>query len=278
MKIAAHTLVKNEERFVWYSVMSVIHHVDQIFLWDTGSTDNTFAILKAIANLFPEKVNLRQIGAITPEEFPKIRQEMLEATKSEWFIVVDGDEIWWHESINTLVKTIRENKSKFDMIVTPSINLVGDIYHYQEEKAGRYNLAGRKGHLNLRAINRSIPGLNSFGTHGVWGWYDGKGRRIQERDRKKIKFVKAPYLHASFLDRSGSGKEKDVPKRKKKRKYEIGIEFPLDYYYPEVLFEKRPIIVQSVWKRMEADFFKRALVETPLRKIKRRIIPSKVGY
>jgi hypothetical protein len=49
LKITAHTLVKNEARFVWYSVMSVIEHVDKILLWDTGSTDGTKEILKKIS-------------------------------------------------------------------------------------------------------------------------------------------------------------------------------------------------------------------------------------
>ena len=48
MKIWAHTLVKNEEKFVWYSVMSIISHVEKVLLWDTGSTDNTPEILKEL--------------------------------------------------------------------------------------------------------------------------------------------------------------------------------------------------------------------------------------
>ena len=48
MKVWAHTLVKNEERYIWYAVMSVIDWVDKILIWDTGSTDKTVEIIKEI--------------------------------------------------------------------------------------------------------------------------------------------------------------------------------------------------------------------------------------
>ena len=47
-KIWAHTLVKNEERFIWFSVMSVIVNVDKVLIWDTGSTDDTVKIIQKI--------------------------------------------------------------------------------------------------------------------------------------------------------------------------------------------------------------------------------------
>lgn len=172
--IWAHTIVKNEERFIWYSVMSVINHVDKILIWDTGST-----------------------------------------------------------------KTIEKHGNEIESIVVPTYNLVEDIYHYQEEAAGRYNLAGRRGHLSLRAVNTKIPGLHSEKPHGTWGWVDGQGRMIQDRDPRKIKFCKAPYLHATHLPRASErAAEEFVPK---------GIPFPPDFYYPEVFFRPRPKTVPSPW-------------------------------
>ena len=48
MSVWVHTLVKNEERYIWYSVMSVIDYIDKILIWDTGSTDKTVDIIKEI--------------------------------------------------------------------------------------------------------------------------------------------------------------------------------------------------------------------------------------
>jgi len=279
MKIAVHTLVKNEARFVWFSVMSVIEYVDRVLLWDTGSTDGTVEILKAIKKRYPKKVELELRGEVSAEEFCKVRGEMLQRTEEDWFLVVDGDEIWWDESISKAIKLLKEKGGKLESVVVPTINLVGDIYHYQEEAAGHYRLAGRVGHLNLRAVNRGIAGLASDKPHGTWGWVDGEGRMIQDRDQKKIAYVEAPYLHASFLRRAGTrAADAEVPKRQRKLKHEIGIEFPRDYFYPEVFFRERPKFVEGPWERMDLPFYLRSLVETPLRKFKRRVLPVREGY
>lgn len=282
--ITAHCLVKNEARFVWYSVMSVIDHVDKVLLWDTGSTDETLGIINSIrktANA-KRKIDFREVGEVAPAGFTKVRQEMLDATDTDWFIVVDGDEIWWEDSIKKVVQVVigSTGRAGIESIVVPTINLVGDIFHYQEKAAGQYRLAGKKGHLNLRAVNRKIPGLHSSGPHGTWGWVDGEGKMIQDRDPEKIVFVDAPYLHATHIPRAATRiKEWDVPKRAKKLKYELGVEFPRDFYYPEVFFRRRPEIVPSPWIKRSLGYTIRAAFETPLKKIKRRIIrETKAGY
>jgi len=77
-------------------------------------------------------------------------------------------------------------------------------------------------------------------------------------------FLEEKYLHASFLTRSS----KDL----KKIKYEIGEIFPKDFYYPEVFFKPRPDIVPSPWKSMDLKYKFRAFIETPFKKLKRRLI------
>jgi glycosyltransferase involved in cell wall biosynthesis len=279
MEIWAHTLVKNEARWLWYAVSSVASHVDKILLWDTGSTDGSCEIEKELEKKYPGKIILRDRRQETVGDFAKVRQEMLDATKSDWFLMLDGDEIWFEDSIRKVIETINKEKNDIESIVVPTINLVGDIFHFQEESAGRYHFGDRTGHYNLRAINRNIPGLHSQGEHGIWGWADGEGRMIQDRDPGKIKFVNAQYLHTTFLQRGGSiGKDREVIKRSKKLKYELGKNFPVDYYYPEVFFRDRPDFIQNPWSTMSAPFGFRAFFETPLRKIKRKFWYGKAGY
>ncbi len=278
MKIAVHCLVKNEARFLWYSVMSVVDGVDELLLWDTGSTDGTAELIKLIERS-SDKVKGKFLSDVTPKEFAKVRQQMLDETDADWFLVVDGDEIWWEESIAQVTRFIRRYGKEYESVVVPTVNLVGDMYHYQEKAAGNYRIAGRKGHLGLRAIKRSIPGLKSDKPHGTWGWVDRSGKMIQDRDPNKIKFLDTPYLHATFLPRAGiRSKDFKVPKRARKLKHEIGISFAKDYFYPEVFFRPRPKTVKSPWETMSASFKQRALIETSLRKIKRRVLPAGVGY
>ena len=279
MSIWAHTLVKNEEKYLWYAVSSVIDYVDKLLLWDTGSTDGSSMIAKRLKEKFPERIDFKQVTLRGAEEFPKVRRAMLEATDADWFIVVDGDEVWWEDSIKKVVRLISTRGRNIESIVVPMIYPVGDIFHRQEEAAGKYRIAGRKGHLNLRAVNRKIPGLSSSNPHGTWDWTDGEGKMIQDRDPKKIVFVDAPYLHFSLLPRAGERSEDEkVIKRAQKLKHELGARFPKDYYYPEVFFRPRPDSVPSPWERMDTKFLIRSAIETPPRKIKRRIWPGGVGY
>lgn len=272
-------MVKNEARFVWYSVMSVAAFVDKVWILDTGSTDSTWKILQELATdkSLKNKVFLKRMDGDFDEE--KIRQQMLDETDTDWFIVVDGDEVWWNDSIKKVCQSIQKFGDRYESVVVPYINLVGDIFHFQEETAGNYHLAGRVGHLALRGINTKIPGLHSLGAHGVWGWVDENDKMVQNRGHGKILFVDVPYLHASFLQRSDFAlNDKQVLKRSFKRKHEIGISFPKDYYYPESFFYERPAVVPDIWEKMDTSFFIKSLFLSPLRKIKRRILPKKVGY
>ncbi len=248
--------------------MSVIQHVDDIYIWDTGSTDGTIEIIDHIIKQ-KKNIHFKKLGENNFDE-AAIRSEMLQSDNSDWIIIVDGDEIWWGDSIKQVVETIKSKGENIESIVVPTYNLVGDIFHYQEKEAGRYNLAGKVGHYALRAFNRHIPGLTTKGEHGVFGWFDAEGKRVEERDPSKMVFVDAPYLHASHLRRSD--KNKDVYKRSKKLKYEIGESFPKDFYYPEVFFRDRPMIVPCIWEPMDFSFKSKAFFVTPVRKIYRRTL------
>lgn len=274
MKITAHTLVKNEERFLFYSVTSVIDFVDKLLLWDMGSSDASPMIEKELAKRYPDKIVLnKNLG-----NFTQARQEMLEATNTDWFVVVDGDEIWWRDSIKQVVQAVTSNtgNKEVEAIFVPTVNLVGDMFHYQEKEAGRYRFGQKIGHYNLRAVRRDIPGLHSSGEHGAWGWADDENKQIQNRNTTK--FVNAPYLHASFLRRSGQ--DRKVVKRAKKYKYELGKSFAKDFYYPEVFFGPRPRFVPSVWKSVDFRYKCKALLETPIKKMYRRTLMkyAKEGY
>jgi len=275
MKISAHVVVKNEENFVWYSIMSVINYVDEILIWDTGSTDNTLEIVNMINS---EKIILRKISIDKFSE-DDIRQQMLDETTSDWFIVLDADEIWWDDSIKLVTNTIRNEGDDLESIVVPTVNMIGDMFHYQEKQAGRYHLAGKVGHYALRAINRKIPGLHGQGEHGVFMWADKDNNKIEDRDKNKMKFIDAPYIHTTHLKRSDSLiQDKLVYKRSKKLKYEIGENFPKDYYYPEVFFKDKPEFIPSPWERMSTVYRLKSMVVTPLKKFRRRYLMKGVKH
>lgn len=264
MKIWANTIVNNEENFVWFSIMSVVDFVDQVLVYDTGSTDKTVEIIKEIQKIKKGKVEFKEVGLTDKNQFPKLRQRMLEESKSDWILILDGDEIWWEESIKKLIKKINIGGNKVGGIVVPMIVPVGDIYHFQEQKAGKYKLLDRQGHLSLRAINKKIPGLHVDWPYGKESYLDTNNKLVQER--QDTIFLETPYLHTTHLKRSNSLRTSN------KFKHELGKPVSSDFKYPEVLYDSYPTIVSSPWIKLSGLDLVSSRLLTPLRKIKRRLL------
>ena len=109
--------------------------------------------------------------------------------------------------------------------------MVGDIYHYQSEDAGKYEIAGRKGHLTIRAMNRNIEGLHLTGPYGEEGYVNKEGKPIQQGDSDKLIFLNAHFLHFTHLKRSSKDDHH-------KYKYDLGIKS--DKGLPEVFSLDKP--------------------------------------
>lgn len=266
-KIWGNTLVKNEDHYLWFAIKSVIGHLDKILIWDTGSTDKTLEIIKLLQKEYPDKIDFQEIGKTDAKGLAQARQKMLEQTKADWLLLVDGDEVWWEDSIKKVVEMINNQGENLYALINPVYNLVGDIYHYQDPSAGQYHIKGKIGHFNIRAVNRQIPGLHIKGEYPLEGFYDEDEQLIQEK-HQQLEFVDGPILHFSHLPRSTST---GFTLHRRKIKYELGMTFPKGFSYPEVLFLKPPPLVPSPWQKMSWPFKMRAIVETPLRKVKRRL-------
>ena len=280
MKITAHTLVKNEERYLWYAVMSIIDHIDEILLWDTGSTDNTIKIIQDLKKRYPSKVKVKLLGDVDIQEFTKVRQKMLEETESDWVFILDGDEVWWRDKIEETTHLMR-TKPELQTIVSEYRNLIGDIFHYQDEKASFYKIDDKTGPYTVRAMSmKNIKGLNVSKPHGTQGFFDGQGKLVQELTKSKRQWVTGvSYLHFTHLIRSSNlESDKKVIKRNIKYKHELGHSFDLNFYYPEAFFLTRPSFVQNVWVKADKKYLLRAKIETPLRKMKRLLFTHKSGY
>ena len=275
MKIVAHTLVENAPRFGWFAINSVIDYVDEIMVWDTGSTDDTVRIIKSINN---PKLKFKEIGPVDENSFTQSRQKMLDETQADWIIIVDSDEIWSQKAIQELVNTIKTEGPKHEFLINRFYNLIGDIYHHQEEIAGQYQIGSHKGHITIRVINMNIPGLHYERPHGQQGLFDNQGTLIQDRV-KDPKILNEKYLHATNLRRSITAEEdKSVLKRSFKYKYKLGIPYPSDFEYPEIFYAPRPLQVPSPWGKRDLTYIARAAWQTPLKYIKRRIFSSPSGY
>lgn len=259
--IWSHTIVHNEENFIWFALMSAVDFVDKMIVWDSGSTDNTVRIIEEVKRIKPDKIEFKQVGDVDENEFTRMRQSMLDQSDCDWILILDGDEVWWKDSLKKITDFINQ-KMSCGIVVSIKIP-VGDIYHFQDESAGRYTILGKTGHLNLKVISKNISGLHLDCPYGKEGFFDKDNKLIQDRD--DIIFLDAQLLHLTHLKRSSQ-------KRKyNKVKYEIGSRVPIDFKFPEVFYEKYPEIVPSPWVKMNKVEFIKASILTPLRKIKRKL-------
>ncbi len=263
MKIWVNTIVHNEENFIWFAVMSVVDFVDKVLIYDTGSTDRTVEIINKIQQIKKDKIIFKEVGLVDDQQFTTLRQQMLEESNCDWIILVDGDEIWWENSIKKVTSKIRKEGNTIEGIVVPYFVSLGDVYHYQEQEAGQYQLLGKKGHLSLRAISKSVPGLHVDLPYGKEGYFDSDNQPVQKR--KKIIYLDVPFLHTTHLKRSSKSQKSN------KRKFELGLSFKKEFLLPEILSRPMPEIIPSPLNKRSKLFWLTALPLTPLRKIKRRV-------
>jgi len=198
--ITVHCTVKNEERWIWYALHSVLPYVEKILVYDTGSTDKTVPIIQSIQS---PKINLEERGAVTKEDFHKLCQEQVDRTETEWFLVLDGDEIWPSVAIEELADYLKKAPAKIDTIVAHFNNFLNDVFHYQPENEGGYLIDGQRGNLTVKVMRTTIPGLHVSGDYGVEGYLDGSGKFVQERT-EHLHILTQPFFHTSNLVRSSS--------------------------------------------------------------------------
>jgi glycosyltransferase involved in cell wall biosynthesis len=196
-RITTHTIVKNEQNWIKQALLSVIDQVDQMLVWDTGSTDKTVAIIKSINS---PKIVFSQKGPVDRQQLVNLRNLQIKATRTPWFILLDGDEIWPKNNLVQLIKAMEKVQLNTIALVNRTKNCVGDINHFLPESKGRYRIGPWQGHLNIRAI-RNLPGLKVVGEYPDEA-YIYQGKKLQDQP-ERLEFVDTWYLHATHLKRTG---------------------------------------------------------------------------
>lgn len=125
--LTAHVMVRNEP-FVYYTVKSIYDFCDVIFLYDTGSDDDTLSDIKLLLNEDKEKKidfqqiktetnelgwtkdTVKQIQAANRGKFGKgcVRKMMLKRTKTKYCIIVDGDEVYYPNAGPLIRKSLED--------------------------------------------------------------------------------------------------------------------------------------------------------------------------
>lgn len=251
MSLTAHCLVKNEENFIEYAVRSVVDFVDSVLIFDTGSEDTTIEKIKKLQDEFPTKILFEEKGSANKERHTALRQEMIERTKTDWFMVLDGDEVWTNEGMQEAMKSLDD--AGCVCIIAPFYLCVGDIYHYSQR--GAYNIRGKLIHATPRFFKKS-EGLHWQGSYDNDFVADAENKPVFEGD--KVKFLKNGFWHVSHLRRSSSDNEtyssgKDRRSKRRLTHFLIGRKIP--DLMPGV-FETKPSLATAKlgWVRSFVNF------------------------
>jgi glycosyltransferase involved in cell wall biosynthesis len=253
--ITVNMMVKNEEKWIWFAIMSVIDFVDHIIIFDTGSTDNTVDIINKIINTnnLADKITFEEKGSVDKNQFTLLRQEQLNRTKTKWFLLVDGDEIWYKKTLINLIESI--NNSHYTMIATRFHNCVGDIFHYKNFKSESYEIRDVVGSITIRAYSKDIEGIYCGGPYGIEGYFDINNNEVQ-KDEINIFIQDGFYLHTSYLQRSSSIiKDWQIPYRRNKVFARINNKVDEDFKFPEVFYINRPSNINNPFQKMGLKYY-----------------------
>ena len=266
-QITAHMVVKNEDRFIWYSISSVLPFVDEFLITDTGSSDDTVEVIKSFVS--PKIKFVRKI-INDPLGVGNIRDMQIKETKTDWFWIVDGDEVYSQNLCREIKEILEVRGQNLEGVVVKRYDLLGDIYHYQDETVGAYDLFGKKGHLVVRLLNKSkIEGLAAKGKYPYEGYYDSEGMEIIHHDKNLFYISSGKLFHAMYLTRSSLGSNLTNTFHRKKWKLESGFEIKDKSLFPKVFFEKKPSGIYDVTQKRGKVYEIMASMITPVKKIKK---------
>lgn len=271
--ITAHMVVKNEDRFIWYALSSILPYISKVLISDTGSTDQTVPIIESFHD---GRIILRQENIQYPEELGKVRDRQVHDTDTDWFWIVDGDEVYSQSLCEEIVRIIRERGNELEGVVVGRYDLLGDIYHYQSESVGAYNIFGRHGHWALRLMRKSaIPGLHVSGTYPYEGYYDKDNVEVIHHDPEKFEFTKGRLWHAMYLKRSSNGSVLSDTFHRRKWKIELGNRFIGADTIPETFLLQHPEGIADVSAKRPLWYEVIASAVTPVKMLKRALRAGK---
>jgi glycosyltransferase involved in cell wall biosynthesis len=265
IKFTAQMIVKNEDQWVWFAINSVLPYCQRMLIFDTGSMDKTVEIIKSINS---PKIIFEEKGEVDPQELVLLRQEQLKRTETDWFLILDGDEIWPPAELETVLHMAEKSPKNIKAVYNWVRNCIGDVYHYLPDSAGRYEIARDKGNLNIRLIRKTLE-LKVVGEYPL-EYYGDEAEPLQNQT-ENLKGSKAWVLHTTFLKRSSLKKQKVSGSFGRKKFPEKGLLINKKEL-PEILFKSDLKGIPDPLKKRGFLYEAAAFITTPLINCRRKVI------
>lgn len=154
-KITLCMIMRNEEAHIGRCLKSLIDHVDEVVIVDTGSTDKSMEIARS----FGDKVRIYEHP--WEDDFSKARNQAMQYVETEWMIQLDADEEMDAESapkIRDVVRSAHKDR-KCNMVYCVLVNKelgVDDDKDISIINTGKIIRMGVGTHYRNRIHNRII--------------------------------------------------------------------------------------------------------------------------
>jgi len=168
--ITVHCRVRNEENFVGTAIRSVLPLAERVLVFDTASTDRTLEVIESIGS---PKIEIVRKPACGPIPLTKLRNEMVERTTTEWYMLVDGDEVYPERAVEALDRFMRRvgpnvhriaiNRRHFvrSFNFVSTMDRIGRIYRTEKIRQGSVS-SGAVGHETPYLIDAPLTPWRTF--------------------------------------------------------------------------------------------------------------------
>lgn len=240
--LTVHCLIRNEENWIWFALQSALPFCKQLFLWDTGSSDRTLDVVRQIAS---SRMHFRQVGEVPADELVQLRNAMIAETTTDWFALVDGDEVWppalWAEiGYCTCDEGART-------VIVPFCYPFPRLGFFNASTDGACFIAGVRGFYASRVF-RTADGVQFSGKLGEESISSADGTLLSGGHQPWMRVTETPVWHMTMLERSSH----DRRTLWRSEKLQLGDPSQIAYTqvrqlanFPEVFFQERPTEVDN---------------------------------
>lgn len=195
MLISAIVMVKNEEEYVGYSIMSMYDYVEEILVVDGGSTDGTVGIINEIINRYDKDKKIIFWEDLRPKkELIHVRTDMIKKCRGKWILRLEGDEVYSDFNAKQLRKFVEKD------LKDSKAKSIGWPYHFFVENL---NIRVPIGEPHTLA---TIMIKNEEGMHADHHYRDGKTETFYDegwfdKDNKEVS-IWHPYDNQTLINRN----------------------------------------------------------------------------
>lgn len=193
----------NDEYWLPYCLEASRGFFDRYVIYDVGSSDKTTEIIKwfAESQCRDAEFFVRVTDKLPPRIQGIFRNSMIAEARSEWYMILDADEIYTPESFEKILEQTEKLNDQYKdgkmYGVLPRVEVAGDL-------------------KSAYGLNRAIPHHRIYHRTAIWkGNHPGEVPYYTQKESREMWFHDVTCYH--FHNAERSTKDDEVPKRKERK-------------------------------------------------------------